>query len=339
MDVRQILKDLTVGAGVSGCEYEIAPTAEKYLEKYGRVHIDTLGNVILEKDGKGDGILLDAHTDMVGMIVTSITPEGFLRVDACGHIDTRPLGAQQVTIHGKEPLVGVVISTPPHLQKGDGEHNGMKMSDVLIDTGLPKEKVLELVGLGDRVTVNSEFTQLLGDRASCCALDDRAGMASLIYAMEILEEKGCDKKVTVSFSTREEVGGSGAKTAAFNASAKELIAVDVSFADTPDSNSEECGELSKGPMIGVSSSLDYEMSQKFIDTAEKCGIPYQLEIMGGRTGTNADSMTVAKGGFVSGLISIPLRYMHTGIEVVSVADVENTGRLIAEYIAGGNENA
>ena len=179
----------------------------------------------------------------------------------------------------------------------------------------------------------------MGDRVSCGALDDRAGMASLICALEYLREKGCKKKITVSFSTREEVGGSGAKTAAFNAEAKELIAVDVSFADTPDSNSEECGELSKGPMIGVSASLDYDMSKKFIGTAKKCGIPYQLEIMGGRTGTDADGMTIAKGGFISELISIPLRYMHTGVEVVSVSDVENTGRLIAEYIAGGSENA
>lgn len=338
MDVRQILKDLTIGAGVSGYEQEIVPIAEKYLKEYGDVHTDALGNVILVIDGEGDGVLLDAHMDMVGMIVTAITPEGFLRVDACGHIDTRQLGAQQVTIHGKKNISGIVISTPPHLQS-NSENNGMKMSDVLIDTGLSESEIKEIVSLGDRVTVNSEFTELLGDRVSCGALDDRAGMASLICALEILKEKGCKKRITVSFSTREEVGGSGAKTAAFNAEAKELIAVDVSFADTPDSNSEECGELSKGPMIGVSASLDYDMSQKFIGTAKRCGIPYQLEIMGGRTGTDADGMTIAKGGFISGLISIPLRYMHTGVEVVSVSDVENTGRLIAEYIAGGSENA
>ena len=338
MDVRQILKDLTIGAGVSGYEQEIVPIAEKYLKEYGDVHTDALGNVILTIDGEGDGVLLDAHMDMAGMIVTAITPEGFLRVDACGHIDTRQLGAQQVTIHGKKNISGIVISTPPHLQ-GNSENNGMKMSDVLIDTGFSENEIKKIVSLGDRVTVNSEFTELLGDRVSCGALDDRAGMASLICALEYLREKGCEKKITVSFSTREEVGGSGAKTAAFNAEAKELIAVDVSFADTPDSNSEECGELSKGPMIGVSASLDYDMSQRFIGTAKKCGIPYQLEIMGGRTGTDADGMTIAKGGFISGLISIPLRYMHTGVEVVSVSDVENTGRLIAEYIAGGSENA
>lgn len=338
MDVRQILKDLTIGAGVSGYEQEIVPIAEKYLKEYGDVHTDALGNVILTIDGEGDGVLLDAHMDMVGMIVTAITPEGFLRVDACGHIDTRQLGAQQVTIHGKKNISGIVISTPPHLQ-GNSENNGMKMSDVLIDTGFSENEIKKIVSLGDRVTVNSEFTELLGDRVSCGALDDRAGMASLICALEYLREKGCEKKITVSFSTREEVGGSGAKTAAFNAEAKELIAVDVSFADTPDSNSEECGELSKGPMIGVSASLDYDMSKKLIGTAKKCDIPYQLEIMGGRTGTDADGMTIARGGFISGLISIPLRYMHTGVEVVSVSDVENTGRLIAEYIAGGNENA
>ena len=183
MDVRQILKDLTIGAGVSGCEQEIVPIAEKYLKEYGEVHTDTLGNVILTVDGEGDGVLLDAHLDMVGMIVTAITPEGFLRVDACGHIDTRQLGAQQVTIHGKKNISGIVISTPPHLQS-NSENNGMKMSDVLIDTGVSENEIKEIVSLGDRVTVNSEFTELLGDRVSCGALDDRAGMASLICALE-----------------------------------------------------------------------------------------------------------------------------------------------------------
>ncbi len=337
MDIRQVLKDLTDCAGVSGCEYEAVPAARNYLEKYGKTYTDSLGNLICEIDGEGNGILLDAHIDRVGMAVTGITDDGFLRVAACGGIDNRTLAAQQVTVHSKEKIKGVIISTPPHLQNGDSENNAMKTEEALIDTGMTGEKLKQTVSLGDRVTVDSDFLELLGDRVSCHALDDRAGMASIIYALDMLKNSGCTEKIIVVFSSREEVGGSGAKVASFNAKADEFIAVDVSFADTPDSNSQECGELSKGAMIGISPSLDCEFSQKLIDIAKANGIPYQLEIMGGRTGTNADSMTVSGCGFKSALISVPLRYMHTGIETVSVCDVENTGKLIAMYIMSGGD--
>lgn len=148
------------------------------------------------------------------------------------------------------------------------------------------------------------------------------------------------EKSPLPFTTREETGGSGARVASFNSDASELIAVDVSFAKTPDSKAEECGVLGKGPMIGIAPSLDGEASEKLRQLAVEKNIPYQLEIMSGMTGTDADSMTCAADGLVSSLISIPLRYMHTGVEVISLSDIENTGSLIAEYIlSGGAVNA
>ena len=173
---------------------------------------------------------------------------------------------------------------------------------------------------------------------SCGALDDRSGIAVLLRALELIKGKP-HKKVTVVCSSREETSGGGAKAAAFNSDADEIIAVDVSFAKTPDSKAEECGILGKGPMIGISPSLSYEFGEELVRVAEKNDIPYQLEVMGGRTGTNLDGMTTERGGIKSALISIPQKYMHTGIEVVSVTDIELCARLIAAYTLGGDLNA
>ena len=340
MNTVDLLKKLTDSAGVSGLEKCTADTVVQLLKKYGDTYTDKLGNVICEIDGEGEPFLLSAHLDRVGMIVTDITDEGFLNVAPCGGVDNRTLCAQQVTVHTHGgDIKGVVISTPPHLQSGDNERKALKTDEALIDIGFSKEDAEKRVQKGDRITVDSDFLQLAGDRVACHALDDRAGVASVLLALEILRERNCARRITVAFTTREEVGGSGAKTASFNAKASELIAVDVSFAMTPDSNRYECSELGKGPMIGISPMLDYEASQKLKAVAIEHEIPYQLEVMGGRTGTDADSMTVAAGGMISSLISIPLRYMHTSVEVVEIADIENTGRLIAEYILGGADNA
>ncbi len=335
MDIQEVLKDLTGAGGVSGAEYSAAEAAEKYLSRYGKVHTDALGSLICEIDGKGPHILLDAHIDRVGMIVTSVTEEGFLRVAACGGIDNRTLCAQQVTVHGVRDIKGVIISTPVHLQNGSDDKKAMKTDEAIIDIGMDYEKACEAVTPGDRVTVCSGFIPLAGDRISCHAFDDRAGMAAIIYALDILKNKECNQKITVSFSSLEETTEGGAAAASFSAEADEFIAVDVSFAATPDSKTYECGVLGKGPMIGVAPSLTREVSEKLKMLAAEKKIPYQLEIMGGKTGTNADVMSISGKGMKSGLISIPLRYMHTGVEVIALSDVENTAMLIADYILDG----
>lgn len=335
MNINQVLEKLTACNGTPGNEAAAVEQAEKYLSKYGKTHTDRLGNLICEIEGRGKGILLDAHIDRVGLIVTSITSEGFLHVGFCGGIDERTLLAQQVTVHSEKEIKGVIISTPPHLQGADEDRKTPKIEDILVDIGMNYDEASRAVQLGDRITVDSSFLYLAGDRVASAAFDDRCGMASILYALDILKKKGCDRKITVAFSTREEVGGSGAKVASYNADAQEFIAVDVSFAKTPDSKPEECGELGKGPMIGYAASLDKEVSDKLKAIAIEKRIPYQLEIMGGRTGTNADSMSVSGSGYRSGLVSVPLRYMHTGVEVISVNDIKNTGWLLAEYIFDG----
>lgn len=340
MDIKNILKELTSAVGVSGKETDAVLTAQRLLSEFGKTREDVLHSAICEIEGDRAGhILIDAHIDRIGLIVTSVTDEGFLHVAACGGVDRRTLNGQEVTVYGSEPVFGVIASTPPHLASGDNERKATEIDDILIDIGAKnKQSAEKLVSPGDRAVVNSSFLSLCGDSVSCGALDDRSGIAVLLRALELINGKP-HKKVTVVCSSREETSGGGAKSAAFNSDADEIIAVDVSFAKTPDSKAEECGILGKGPMIGISPSLSYEFSEELVRVAEKNDIPYQLEVMGGRTGTNLDGMTTERGGIKSALISIPQKYMHTGIEVVSVTDIELCARLIAAYILGGDLNA
>lgn len=335
METKELLKLLCAAPGVSGDEAAARETVKTLFAPLGEVETDALGNVLCTYTGTGHGrkILLDAHLDQIGLCVLEITPEGFLRTAPCGGADKRVLCGAEVTVHGKQDLYGVVTSTPPHLQK-DGDEKTLP-DTVCIDIGLAADEAKTLVAAGDRVSLRYSFTELFNELVSAPALDDRAGIAVLYRALEILKIRGCGDTVTVVCSTREETTEGGAKSAAFNAQADLCIAVDVSFAKTPDAKAEDCGELSKGPMIGFAPSLTHDVSVGLRQIAAEQQIPYQIEVMGGSSGTNADVIAAEAGGVKTGLLSVPLRYMHTGIEVVSVKDVENTAQLLANYILYG----
>ena len=330
--LESLIFGLTAETGAAGSEQAAAAYAKKKLSKYMPVSIDPLGSVRGELEGNGPHILLDAHIDQIGMIVTSIDDDGFLKVDKCGGMDIRILAAHEVTVWGKKPLFGVVTSTPPHLAKKEDDKKAKGFDEIAIDIGLPKEKAAELVRLGDRVTLNGKPKRLLGNRICGPCLDDRAGVASILRCLEILKDKKHNCHISVLFSVQEETGGSGAQTGGFSAAADESIAVDVSFAMAPDMRREACADLGKGPMLGISPTLDDEMGKTLEKIAKTKNIPFQFEIMGGRTGTNADEIQVSGKGTKMALLSIPLKNMHTSIEMLDLEDVENLAKLMAEYI-------
>ena len=325
----ELLKELTQTVGVSGCEENIVALLRKKLSSYGDVMVDNMNNVFCTF-GEGYHFLLDAHLDEIGLIITDITDDGFIKFSNCGGIDARPLPAMEVSVWGREEVKGVISTLPPHLQSASDEKKIPKLSELAIDTGLTKDKLEKLVSLGDRITFKRNFTPLLNGLVSASCLDDRSGVAAILVCLDELKNLGC--KVTVMFSSQEEVGTRGAKVGPYAKSVDEAISVDVSFALTPDCDKSECGELSKGAMIGFSPILDKEISRKLVDAAEKNNIPYQCEIMSGRTGTNADVISISEKGIKTALISIPEKYMHQRVEVVDTADVESVSRLICAYI-------
>ena len=328
-----LLFRLCAAGGVSGDEKEIAGVCLEELGRFMPCSVDALGNVIGKKEGRGINLLLDAHIDRIGLVVTAVDDRGFLRVAKCGGADARVLSSAEVTIWGKEKLFGVVAGIPPHLSDESEKNKAADFDSTYIDIGLDAEKAKALVSPGDRITFNGTQAALLGGRVCSPCIDDRAGVAAILRCLEILEEKGKDIcTLTVMLSAQEETGGSGAAAGSYNSFADEAIAVDVGFARAPGVRNEQAGEMGKGAMVGFSPVLDRAMSCKLVSLAQKNGIPYQYDAMGGRTGTNGDDIQVARGGIKTGLISIPIRNMHTSVETVCLEDIEAVASLMAEYI-------
>lgn len=333
LELKNVIFDLSSADGVSGEESCAAQYALKYLKNYTDDCFIKNGNVIGNFGNRKNGtphILIDAHIDQVGLIVTNIYESGFIGFSNVGGIDRRLLPAQQVCIHGKKKLAGVVCSTPPHLSGSDNKIN--KIEDFYIDTGMSFEAVSNIVEPGDRITFASMPKELLNDRITGPALDDRSGVASILYALELLRNQKYECSFSIVFSSQEELGERGAKIAAFDIDPDIALAVDVSFAYCLGDREYECGKMGQGPMIGISPSLSREISDKLIEISKNENIPYQLEVMNGLTSTNADQFSVNKTGCKACTVSIPLKYMHTPSEIIQIDDVENTGRLIAAYI-------
>lgn len=333
MDIKNTL--FTLSNAVScGTLTEVRDVAFDILSKY--AECKKLGNLsvcgVIKGADRSRKIMLDAHIDEVAMIVTDISDDGFLTVAKCGGIDLRTLPARTVNIHGKKTVRGVFCSIPPHLSCGDVEFKDI--SDFKIDTMLGKH-AKDIISVGDYVTFFAEAKTLLGNRVTGKSFDDRAGVVCLL---ELAERFGktvppCD--VVFLLSDGEELGMRGCKTAAFDIDPTEAIAVDVSFGNAPDVSPDDCGTLSGGVMIGLSPSLDSGIGKKMIRLAEENDIPYQCEVMGGKTGTDGDVISVNKSGVKTGLLSIPLRNMHTSAEVVDIEDIKCVCDLIEKYILSG----
>ena len=334
MDLFSCLETLCAAPGVGGTP-AASKAAENLLREYaGEVYTDSLGNVFGRRQGVGENlpvVMLEAHIDEIGFVVTGVDDEGFVRVAPCGGVDRRTLAACAVTFWAKTPVYGVFCSVPPHLSDGDKE-NLPEITDMAVDVGMSVERARELLPAGTRGTFSSDLRRLTGSRVSGKALDDRAGVAAILYCLELLKDRELTCDLAAVFAVQEELGCRGAQTAAFSLYPDAAIAVDVSFALTPDADPVKCGRLGKGPMIGFAPGLDNELTDALADTADSCQLPYQREVMGGDTGTDADAIAAAQAGVRTALLSIPLRYMHTPVETVDLLDIEYTGRLMAEWL-------
>lgn len=337
MDLKKLIFELCEAPGVSGNEKPVHEIIKKHISPFAETSVDCNGNLFatLGNENAEKTILVDAHIDRIGFIVTDIDDNGFVKIDGCGGVDTRVLQNTELVTQDGSELYGVVCCLPPHLTDGS-EDKAEPLSKTWIDFGMPREELIKYINPGDVLTFGSKPATLLGDKITAPALDNRCGAAALIKMCELLSGKEMDYRVTVMFSSQEETFALGAKTGAFMHDADEAIVVDVSFAAQPDISGlySKIG-LSKGAMIGISPILNREMTDRLIGLAQDKEIPYQLEPLASSTGTNADHIACTKSGIKTALVSIPQRYMHTQQEVISVSDVENTARLLAEYILSG----
>ena len=338
MDTKENLKALCLARGNSGAEDEATAVGERLLAPYGKTRRDNLGNVICEiapaKNNRH--VLLDAHIDQIALIVTHVDENGFVFASSCGGIDRRGIWGTRVTVMGKDgEYPGVICSVPKELQ--DGKQENPKPEEFAADIGFDKETAERLVRPGDRVILGGVWQDMGNGYITAPALDDRAGCACILEALELLRDKEIPCGLTAMFSTREETGGEGAAAAAAAIAPTEALEMDVSFGKTPDTDDIETKFMKKGPMIGFAPGLDRKMSERLIALAQKHEIPWQYEVMNGTTGTNADDMAKSGAGVRCCTISPPQQYMHTVIEKMAVEDIRNIGRLIAVYVLEGGE--
>ncbi len=343
-DRREILKGLTSGVSVSGYESGIEEVVRRVGEKYfDEFKCDNAGNYHLIKHAKKtvfEKILIDAHIDEVGLLVTEILDGGFLHVSNVGGIDIAVLQASEVMIYGKEKLYGVVCSTPPHLARGD-RLTLPEMSDIVIDTGCSKEYLESVVTIGTPITFKPAYTELLNDKICTKSLDNKICALAAIEAAYLLSQTEFDDELTVLLSVKEEVS-EAVVTGVYNASPSLAVVLDVCNSKIPDSDKKENVLLGEGCNISISPVTAPKLSKRLVECAKKHDIPYSVAVEAQGTGTNANDIPLVSCGIPTVLLSVPLRGMHTPSEVISLKDVEYTAQLVKEFLlemtGKGDEN-
>lgn len=334
MDIRQALERLSAAGGPSGFEGPAAKIAAELLRPLtDEVRLDRLGSVIgVKRCGRPGAkrLLLDAHLDEVGLIVTG-HEEGFLRFQAIGGVDERILPDAQVTVLTDPPRFGVVACLPPHVQTAEDKNSAIPLKKLFIDVGLSQEQAAAQIPVGTPVVYHGGFVPLGEGQVSCKSMDDRACFVTLLRTLELLQGEDLDVDVYVLGSTREETGGAGALTAAFHLEPDWCVAVDVTFGLTPGCPKDQCCRVGGGPAIGVGPGMTRWMTQRMEEKAKAGNIPCQLELMEGNTGTNGWGMQTVREGIATAVVSLPEKYMHTPVEAVQLSDVENTAKLLAAF--------
>lgn len=330
--MKEILKKLCIEKGVSGSETEMLGTVRELIGDFTDISADVSGNIIAAMGGGQKHIMLDAHMDRIGLVITYIDENGFLKAEPVGGVDLRSLPGAAVRIPGRESVLGIICTVPPHLAKDSGE---LSRDKIWIDTGLEAERVRELVSLGDKAVLCSGFKELLGDRVAVSALDDRSGCAVLIKCAQLLRDKELPCRVSFVFSSQEETGELGAGTSAFTLAPDEAVVVDVGFAAQDGVPPEKSGKLGCGAIISISPVLSRTVTDKLIEISKRLSMDIDYEVCGGSTGTNADRIAASRGGVRTGCISIPSKNMHTPAEIVSLGDMEKLAELLSIYITEG----
>ena len=337
MDIVPLLKRLSEANGVSGYEHEVRQIVQ---EEFGRladqVRTDALGNVIALKRGTGPdprpAIMIATHMDEIGLIVSDLE-EGFIHFQQVGGYDDRVLLGQEILVHGRRTLPGIIGARPPHVLSQKERDQPVPYDKLRIDVGLSAEDLPKVVRVGDLVTMKRELIELQGGLVAGKALDDRVCVVAALVCLEELARMHHLWDVYAVATVQEEVGVKGAITSTFDLQPDVGVAVDVTWARQPGTPDEYTYELGKGPTIGCGPNFHPKLQDALVETAEKMELSYHLEPAARPGGTDADAIQVSREGIPAELISIPLRNMHTPVETVSIKDVERAGRLLAAFIA------
>jgi endoglucanase len=274
--------------------------------------------------------MLAAHMDEIGLMVTGVEDDGFLQFRPVGWVDPRVLPAQEVVVHGRRPLPGLIGAKPPHVQEAGEREKAYPLEQLYIDVGLTADEARASVRVGDVVTIHRPFVRLQGEYVAGKAFDDRAGVVSTLVCLEELASRHHAADVFVVATAQEEPGIRGSLPATFGVMPDVGIAIDVTFADEVEGGPR--ASLGKGPAIAIGPHVHPGLLERFLAVAQDLRVPYQLDPAPSPGGTDAYNIQVARAGVPTILVSIPQRNMHTSVELLTCDDIRLTGRLLAGFI-------
>ncbi len=337
---KAFLKELMETPSVTGCEVAVAHLVRNRLADVAdEIATDVMGSVHarLDGDGRAPSVLISAHMDEVGLMVKAIDDKGFLHVAAVGGVDAAILPGLRVDVHTREGVFrGVVGRKPIHLIEAEERSRVTSISALFIDLGMSARRVKSLVRVGDVITYGVGFEKYGKGMAVSRAFDDKAGVYVVCRVMEELKKIGdVAAEYICCASVQEEIGSRGALTSSFAVNPDVAIALDTTHAtdypglDTSRYGSIECGG---GPVIARGPNVNPVVFARLCAAAKAEGVKVQFEAEPGNSGTDASEMQVQRGGCASGLVSIPIRYMHTPAEVLKLSDIEDTVALLKRFI-------
>ncbi len=331
------LKQMCSICSVSGNEAKMTEFIREYISEFcDDVSADTSGNVIAKINNNADiNVVLEAHLDNIGLVVKEIDDNGFIKFICSGGIDISILPTAEVTVHGKKDLYGIIGAKPPHLQTTDDTNKKSSVEDMYIDCGYDYKNISKYVSVGDTISLISDYNDLKGEFLTSGALDNRIGCYIISECLKRLKCKNLNYNIYGLFSTCEEVGCRGVKRAIENTNPDIAIVVDVTFGISPYTTDEEGFDVGGGITVAVGPNLDRNMSKKFIDICDKNNIPYKKEVCADNTGTDAWPIQVSYNGVRCILVSVPIKYMHTTVEIANKKDIKNAINSICLAMEGG----
>lgn len=342
MKLDQFLERLCTSSGVSGRERIVSSiVADLFASDEAKgwtteVRSDALGNLVIRKAGsspQAPKVMFAAHMDEIGLIVTEVKDQ-FLRFDSVGGIDVRVLLGQEVVVHGRRDVPGIIGAKPPHIQDENERNSSVKIEDMAIDTGLSADELAAQVCVGDFVSIRRDLIALRNSHWSGKALDDRAGVAALVECLRRLNGYSHAADVYCVATVQEEVGLRGALVSTYGIDPDVGIAIDVTHGSMPGVDDSEAYELGKGPVLAIGPQVHPLVLERLKTAADEAGVRYQTEPSPNPRGTDTYAMQMVRDGVPTGLVSIPLKYMHTSVETACLRDILDTGRLLAQFVIG-----
>ena len=334
-DISPFLKSLLSTAGLSGHESPAADLIHAHWQTLAdETQLSRLGSVHALRRGSAPEprprLLISAHMDAIGMMVAGFE-DGFLRLTQIGGIDTRLLPGQHVTVHARQPVQGLIVARPAALIPDDEAKNAPNWNHLLVDVGLTAERVTRLVRVGDIVSFANEPFELGEGLLSGHSLDNRASVAALTLALEAVSAKNHAWDAWFVATVQEEFSFAGAATSTFGLRPDLALVVDVTFAKSPGANGWETFPLGGGPTLGIGPHVHPFVLKTLRDLAKELEIPFAVEPMPNHSGTETDAVQLSRAGVPTGIVSIPIRYMHTPVEVAALTDIQRAARLLAEF--------